>query len=172
MLASPEARAAGVFGPVSFYNLDGRTGAIEVQVFLATEGAQAWADGRWGPGVVELLSVLVPVEGESAFPLHLYVSNQSTEIDPVAVRITVDGQVVVEQELEALGLHNWILFELELTPGEHEVRAVAPYAGAELVEAFLVEGEQWAVIDFWADPTGGEAPRFTWRIQGEPVYFL
>ncbi len=172
VLASPEARAAGVFGPVSFYNLDGRTGAIEVQVFLATEGAQAWADGRWGPGVVELLSVLVPVEGESAFPLHLYVSNQSTEIDPVAVRITVDGQVVVDQQFEALGLHNWILFELELTPGEHEVRAVAPDAGAELVEAFLVEGEQWAVIDFWADPTGGEAPRFTWRIQGEPVYFL
>jgi len=172
VLASPEARAAGVFGPVSFYNLDGRTGAIEVQVFLATEGAQAWADGRWGPGVVELLSVLVPAEGESAFPLHVYVSNQSTEIDPVAVRITVDGQVVVEQEFEALGLHNWIPFELELTPGEHEVRAVAPDAGAELVETFLVEGEQWAVIAFWADPTGGEAPRFTWRIQGEPVYFL
>lgn len=92
-------------------------------------------------------------------------------IDPPAVKITVDGQVVVDEEVETLDAHNWILFELELAPGEHEVPAIAPDAGAELVETFVVEGEQWAVIEFWAGPKESEAPRFTWFIQGEPIAF-
>jgi hypothetical protein len=90
------------------------------------------------------------------------------------VTINVDGRMVVDQEFEALGLHNWILFELELTPGEHEVRAMAQDAGADLLETFVVEGEQWAVIDFWfwTGPEDSQAPRFTWVIQDQPIYFL
>ncbi|HUU62062.1 MAG TPA: hypothetical protein VMX37_06730 [Acidimicrobiia bacterium] len=175
-LNSAEARAAGIFGPVSGYAADTLRGVVVAQVFLVTEGGQAWADQRWGAGLVEVHGMLVPYTAgeEDGFPLHLYVSNQSTEIDPVAVRITVDGQVVVDQDFAALGLHNWILFELELTPGEHEVRAIAPDADAELVETFVVEDEQWAVIDFWfwTGPEDSQAPRFTWVIQDQPIHFL
>lgn len=45
------------------------------------------------------------------------------------------------------------------------------FADAELVETFVVEGEQWAVIDFWAGPEESETPRFTRFIQAEPVGF-
>ena len=35
-----------------------------------------------------------------------------------------------------------------------------------------MDGERWAVVDFWAGPVGQSAPRFTWMIQDEPIYFL
>ncbi|MBP1633007.1 MAG: hypothetical protein H6Q11_1295 [Acidobacteria bacterium] len=176
VLASPEAEAAGIYaqGGAAYYT-EVSHAVVIAEVFAVTGDGQAWVDSRFGPGMVELHSVLRPIGTEEAtFPLHLYVSNQSTEIDPVAVTINVDGRMVVDQEFEALGLHNWILFELELTPGEHEVRAMAPDAGADMLETFVVEGEQWAVIHFWAwtDPEDGQAPRFTWMIQDQPIYIL
>jgi hypothetical protein len=110
---------------------------------------------------------------ETTFPLHLYVSNQSRDIDPVAVQITLDGEVVVDQEFEFLDMHNWILFKLMVPPGDHVLHAVAPEVGVELRETFEVDGERWAVVDFWAEPVGhGPGPRFTWLIQAEPIGFL
>jgi len=62
-LNSAEARAAGIFGPVSAYAADSIRGVVGAQVFLVAEGGQAWADQRWGPGLVELHGMLVPLSG-------------------------------------------------------------------------------------------------------------
>ena len=143
-----------------------------VFVVIDDAHAQAWLDAKWGPGLVEVSGMLQRFE-ETTVPLHLYVSNQTNTINPVAVRITLDGEVVVDQEFEFLDGHNWILLELQVAPGEHALHAVAPEVGVELRETFEMDGERWAVVDFWAEPVGhGPGPRFTWTIQDEPIYFL
>ena len=174
-LSTPEAVAAGIYaGPGGQSTwVDTIRQVVGATVFAVIDDAraQAWLDAKWGPGLVEVSGMLQRLE-EEAFALHLYVSNQSGDIDPVAVQITLDGEMVVDQEFEYLDMHNWILFELQVAPGEHEIRAIAPEAGAEMVETFEVDGERWAVVDFWAASDEPEGPRFTWTIQDEPIYFL
>jgi hypothetical protein len=141
-----------------------------VFVVIDDARAQAWLDAKWGPGLVEVSGMLERFE-ETTFPLHLYVSNQSSEIDPVAVQITLDGEVVVDQEFELGDIHNWILFELQVAPGEHELRATAPLAGAEMIETFEADGDRWAVVDFWSASDEAEGPHFTWFMEDEPIGF-
>jgi len=59
-LDSAEARAAGIFGPVSAYAIDTMREVVVATVFLVTEGGQAWADERWGPGLVDISGMLMP----------------------------------------------------------------------------------------------------------------
>jgi hypothetical protein len=172
-LDTPEAVAAGIHaGHGQVTGVDTLRGVVAATVFVVIDdaAAQAWLDAKWGPGLVEVYGMLRRLE-ETTFPLHLYVSNQTRDIDPVAVQITLDGEVVVDQEFELGDMHNWILFELEITPGEHEIVAAAPEAGVELRETFAADGERWAVIDFWAASDEAEGPRFTWRIEAEPIGF-
>ena len=153
--------AAGIYaGPGRRTGIDTMREVVVATVFVVIEDAAprpGWTPS-WGPGLVEVSGMLQRFE-EEAFALHLYVSNQSSTINPVAVRITLDGEVVVDQEFEYLDGHNWILFELQVAPGEHALHAVAPEVGVELRETFEMDGERWAVVDFWAEPVGhGPAP--------------
>jgi hypothetical protein len=64
-LTSPEAKAFGIYtGAGSATAVDVVRHLVVADVFLATDAGQAWVTQRWGPGVVELHSQLVPVEGE------------------------------------------------------------------------------------------------------------
>jgi|GEM_PF-1593826 len=169
-LDTPEAVAAGIYAAHGQgTGVDTLRGVVVATVFVVIDdaAAQAWLDAKWGPGLVEVHGMLQRLE-ETTFPLHLHVSNQSRDIDPVSIQITLDGEVVVDQQFELGDMHNWILFELEVVPGEHELRATAPLAGAEMVETFVVEGECWAVVDFWAASNEVEGPRFAWS-QGHPI---
>lgn len=173
-LDTPEAVAAGIYAEHGqTTGVDTLRGVVVATVFVVIDDAyaQAWLDAKWGPGLVEVSGMLQRLE-ETVLPLHLYVSNQTNTINPVAVRISLDGEVMVNQEFEYLDGHNWILLELEIVPGEHELLAVAPEVGVELRENFEMDGERWAVVDFWAEPVGhGPGPRFTWLIQAEPIGF-
>jgi hypothetical protein len=111
------------------------------------------------------------VTDEPLFPFHLFVSNQSTDIDPVTLEVWVDGDLVVDQAFEALGLHNWILFDLELAEGWHDVRAVALDGEVELQDSFYSSGEHWGILDFWYS-VEEEAPRLGWHVQDEPFVIM
>ncbi len=82
---------------------------------------------------------------------HLYVSNQSFEIDPAAIQVYIDEEPVVCQEFKVDNQHNWILFDVELDGGTHSLRAVANGV-ARLEESFDISGERWAVVDFLVLP--------------------
>jgi hypothetical protein len=101
--------------------------------------------------------------------LHLYVSNQSFEIDPVDIEVYIDDQPVVCDEFFVEGQHNWILHDLSLDPGEHSIRAVGHDGQTTIEETFQVEGERWAVLDFWFHP--GETEEFSFVIQEAPIGF-
>jgi hypothetical protein len=101
-------------------------------------------------------------------PVHLWVSNQSFDVDPVDIQIYVDEQQVVCDSFRVESQHSWILFELELDEGEHSLRAVGLDGQVELAEAFTVSNEHWGLVEFWTEEGRNF---FTFHVQDEPIYF-
>lgn len=126
-------------------------------------------NGGWDPSHARYC--VIPRPTPPPPPLTLYVSNQSFEDPTVGITITIDGDVVVDEDFDVEGQHNWIRFEPDVAPGRHTVHAVST-TGAELTTEFtLPAGEpRWAVIDYWFYPD--EDPReFTFQIHDEPIAF-
>lgn len=111
-----------------------------------------------------------PLDPGGPLPFHLYVSNQSFEVDPVDIMVFVDDLQVVCSDFEVQGQHNWILFELGLDPGHHQIRAVGNGGEALLEEEFGLEEEHWAVVDFWTEEPS-EPGSFTFSIYEAPIGF-
>lgn len=109
-------------------------------------------------------------DGKPSETLHLWVSNQSFEVDPASIEIYVDGQAVVCDDFYVEGQHNWILFDLTMEPGEHTLHAVRIDGTAELTETFELDHERWAVVDFWFYPEEG-SESFAFSIHDGPVGF-
>lgn len=104
-------------------------------------------------------------------PFTLYVSNQSFEDPYVRITIKIDGQVVVDEDFDVEGQHNWVTFTPDITPGDHTLEAVSD-TGAELRVSFtLPDGEpRWAVVDYWYYPD--EGPRsFIFDISDQAIGF-
>ncbi len=120
-----------------------------------------------GPPVGQLQTE--PDPGE----VKLWLSNQSFTDDPVAVSIVIDGEPAFDADLEVLGQHNWIPFEIGgLNPGLHTITARSD-TGAELTGSFtLPAGEpRWVVIDYWYSPDDADGRRFTLNESDHAVGF-
>jgi hypothetical protein len=110
-----------------------------------------------------------PVETEGDATLHLYVSNQSFETDPVAIEVYIDDEPVVCDDFVVEGQHNWIEFDLAVEPGAHLIRAVGDGGSAVIETTFHIDTEKWAVLGFWHQPP--EPKEFTFSTHDEPVLF-
>lgn len=103
--------------------------------------------------------------------LHLWVSNQSFEDDPVTVTVRIDDTVVVDQPFEVGSQHNWILFPIEAPPGPHVLTAVSD-TGAETRQSFTLPGAErrYAVVDYGGPGDHGDR-HLTWYIRSTPIAF-
>ena len=104
-------------------------------------------------------------------PLTLYVSNQSFEDATVGITITIDGQVVVDQDFDVEDQHNVFTFTPDIGPGDHTLIAVSN-TGVELTVDFNIPEEEprWAVVGYWWYPD--EGPRkITFNIHDQQVFF-
>lgn len=117
------------------------------------------------------------ITDEESADVLLYISNQSFEDDRVRITVHIDGVRLVDDDFDVEGQHNWILFPVELAPGEHRIEAVSD-TGASLEQTLtLPEGERrWAVLDYWFYPDQGDdqddVPRmFTFEAYDHPVAF-
>lgn len=108
---------------------------------------------------------------EDRADLHLWVSNQSFEDDPVFVTVGIDGTEVVAAPFEVEGQHNWILFPLRVPAGQHALNATTD-TGVELEQRFTIPetGRRYAVLDYW-NYANDKGRHFTWRLQARPVGF-
>jgi hypothetical protein len=124
--------------------------------------------GPSGPGASP---PAIRIVAEQDANLHLWVSNQSFEDDPVRVTVTIDGVEVITRPFTVEGQHNWILFPVKAPSGPHVVRAVSD-TGAELRQGITLPdvGRRYAVLDYWYYVDDGER-RFTWRVQATPIGF-
>ncbi|MEH1167483.1 hypothetical protein V6V47_19070 [Micromonospora sp. CPCC 205539] len=113
----------------------------------------------------------IQIVDEQLADLHLWVSNQSFDDDPIVLTVSIDGTEVIAQPFEVRGQHNWILFPLQVPSGRHVVH-VRSGTGAEKQETFSMPGtgRQYAVIDYWNEPGQG-GRHLSWRIQSTPIGF-
>ncbi len=79
----------------------------------------------------------------------LFVSNQSQEIDPVDLKVSIDGQVLVDKDFEAQGGHNYDRLVLRLSPGTHTVIVCSEKGGAGLERSFEVVDKHTLFIDYF-----------------------
>jgi hypothetical protein len=98
-------------------------------------------------------------------PLNLWVSNQSSSIDPVRLIVWVDDEMVADQDFAMGSGHTNILFLVRLASGDHTLRVTADDAGAELVRTFNMQGERWALVNFWTEDTNS----ISFTIQDDPI---
>jgi len=126
-------------------------------------------NGGWGPSHARYC--VMPRPAPASAPFTLYVSNQSFDDPTVRIAISIDDQVVVEQDFDVEGQHNWITFEPEIGPGDHTLSAVSD-TGAEYTVDFVVPAAEprWAVVDYWWYPEQG-ARQFTFDISDKPIGF-
>lgn len=105
------------------------------------------SNGGWDPSHARYC--VIPRPTPAPPPFTLYVSNQSFEDPTVGITITIDGEVVVDEDFDVEGQHNWVSFEPDVAPGVHILHA-ASSTGAEFTTEFTMpDGEpRWAVVDY------------------------
>lgn len=119
------------------------------------------------PGVPKPLSTLAVAEDEAN--VHLYVTNQAFADPAVAMSVTIDGEVVLDQALDVCGQHNWVPFPLRLTPGWHDLSVTTDAGVTHTSRVDVPEGpgERWVVVSYWAEPDA----HLDVLVRSEPVGF-
>ena len=147
-------------------NLGRRGSLVGLAVLLVVLAIACGADPE---GDTDLLRESAPEIG--AGEVLLYVSNQSYEDPDIQVIVTIDGEVVVDDQFSVDNQHNWVPHLLELSPGEHRLRAESS-TGAIFDGTFktLPGQPRWAVLNYWNE-SGEEGMRFVLTSYDEPVAF-
>lgn len=90
--------------------------------------------------------------------LHLIVSNQSFAVDSVDLKTEIDGTPVVQEEFPVGSQHTYKPFRFRLASGPHRIVVTSRKGEASLDQTFKVEGEQWAVVEYWYYPPSHYSP--------------
>lgn len=129
---------------------------------------------------VSLPSCTHPVSGapfpspEGSPELHVGLTNQSPDVDPLEVSVRVDGVSIFEGALPYEGgvlLRSW---SLRVPPGAHVLDVESPNGGASLHETFETGAQpEWALVSYWRDggsrPNGPASARFDWSIDSREI---
>ena len=104
-------------------------------------------------------------------PLTLYVANQSFDVNPVDIKITIDGKTVAKGTFYAGEGHSWRRYDVRLAPGRHVLRAMTRKGAAALKREFDVAGPRWAAVAYRnvSPSRGGRTVRhFAFAIRDSP----
>ncbi len=119
-----------------------------------------------------LRSTEMPTDPEGNF--ILYVSDQSSAISPVDIRVIIDGKVAVNDDFYYSYLFSILPpghiqkgYSFKLEPGNHTINVTSKRGEAELRKEFEIVDKHWALIIYSSDPK-----HFYFDIQDEPMYFL
>jgi hypothetical protein len=85
-------------------------------------------------------------------PLHLFVSNQSLAVDPVAVEVDLDGRQIFQRELSTGTQHNWERAEISAPVGKYTLTVSEAKTQTRQSQELNVSGELWVVIRFLGPP--------------------
>lgn len=140
----------------------------------STVPAPEWSAGKTGTPTVSAPS---GPKTPDAHGLTLLVSNQSFADDPVRITISIDGDVVVDDEFSVGMQDNWIAFEVRLPPGNHEL-TMRSSTGVEADAEVLIPagGHRWANVAYWYSPPDHDRARadkmprgFSLTVNDEPI---
>jgi len=121
--------------------------------------------------------VLAADKRDKTFPpllrqLHVYVTNQSPNDDPVHVEVSVDGRVVFDKKMPFAGAHYVDSVSTNLTAGMHTLSVRSKTTKASQTIEFNAESTNWYAISYWYYTTNdmyGPVPRkFEFRKEKGP----
>ena len=82
----------------------------------------------------------------------LFVSNQSTYLDPVDFRITIDGKLALNQEFLTEDGHNHIKFQFQLEDGNHIFSVSSINGNINKDTIFTLPTTPYGVVSFYYYP--------------------
>ncbi len=89
-----------------------------------------------------------------------YISNQTDEINPVQIRVYIDGEMMVNDSFYVENYHNWTRYSKSLSFRIHVIKVVRDKNFSQNTKVFLMHSKQWAVIDFWHEQARCEKKNF------------
>lgn len=112
--------------------------------------------------------------------LTLMVRNHNSTVDPVDIKVTLDGRVIIDEnfkygstikvgggvEVPAPGL-DWKQLPLKLAVGQHQVKAVSARGDAVLETDFTTTDK-----DGWASLEYVDGKKFDWQLSELPIISL
>jgi hypothetical protein len=103
----------------------------------------------------------------------LLVSNQSFDINPIDIEISIDEDVVVQDEFDVQGdqppQHNWQQYHLCLDDGQHSLVAKSEKGQAQLHTMLEVAGACTLTIAYWYDRrSAGSKPNGFFTVECGP----
>jgi hypothetical protein len=102
----------------------------------------------------------------------LFVSNQSCAIDPVDVRVEIDGELVVSDYFHVGTQHHFVPCRLSLPQGKHRVRIWSAKGDADLSTEFELKDHDVGVVTYWYYPESHYNPtprKFDFSTQKGPL---
>ena len=105
----------------------------------------------------------------------LFVSNQSSEISLVDIRIYIDNELAVNQEFANKGGHNWIKYQFKLKDGNHTLYSTSTNGKARKDTTFTLPKTPYSIIDFWyhsASEGNKEIGEFSILFSDQPPGFM
>jgi hypothetical protein len=120
-------------------------------------------------------TIFLTPNGVAGVPLTLLASNQSSAAPRIDLTVSIDGQVVLSQDIEMSDMgHAAVQRVVHLTKGAHRIEAHSQAGDAELNERFKISSERWATLDYWYEGgvrNGTQVNRsFAFKIHDKPVF--
>jgi hypothetical protein len=101
------------------------------------------------------------------FPVVLHVSNQTSEVDPVDIKISIDNdKPIVNQNFSCGTGHNVSTFKLAFNEGVHQLFVTSHNGDAGLDFVFMLDKPVWLIIHYWGKN------HFQLNISYKPVVFI
>lgn len=93
---------------------------------------------------------------KSNFALH--VSNQSFAIDPVDIKIFIDGKVAVDKDFSVGSQHTYISYRFLLSNGVHKIKIESQKGSAVYENSFNITDAHRGIVEYWYYPEKGNNP--------------
>lgn len=123
------------------------------------------------PEKIEDVEPKIP-EGVKGHVLHLMLSNQSAETDPIDFRVLIDQQQVWSGKAALRGGHNVLEKDIKLAEGNHVLVVETKNGKAEIRRDIRIDGPLYVDVAYWHHPGRPSAmsPKFSIRMEVTPFY--
>lgn len=117
--------------------------------------------------IVGGLVVLVNPKGETTPPVTpaitelpqdqngnfvLYVSNQSSAINPVDIKIYIDAKLAVKKDFYVGTQHSYTSFRFSLSEDKHSIKIESKNGDAILKKVFKITDKHRGIVEYWYYP--------------------
>ena len=141
-----------------------RTAGIIMAIMLGVV-----CSGRADEGVTNAQETVLAQTTNGNFVL--YVSNQSFDLSPVDITVSIDGKKAVSADFVVGTAHSWVAHRFQLTPGVHKITATSEKGAIQLEKEIEITHNHWAAIGF-VFSTKNDRKQFLFRIQATPLSFM